>query len=387
MLLRTPRMEAPGPGKDRKIDPWGSTEIENYDGLFQEFGIRPIDDLLARIPNPSKYMRRGIVFGHTDLEKVLDAIEQDKPYAVMSGIKPSGPFHVGSKMTAEEIIYFQQLSPKALASYCVADYEAYADNRQGFEESWKTAISNVADVLALGLDPRHAYIYRQSMQMTVLDKAFVYSRDVTYNMMEAIYGDRPFGLYLSALIQVADILLPETRDFGGPQPVVVPIGAEQAPHIRLTRDIARRHEEEHFILPSATYHKLIRSLTGSSKMSKREPMGLISLTDDPDFARRKILLAYTGGRESTKLQRELGGEPEKCVVYEFLMFHFLESDEQLREVYNGCTTGARLCGPCKAMVAEIVAEYLREHQRKREKTLPLAEEILETQPLPEIPLW
>jgi tryptophanyl-tRNA synthetase len=378
-------MESPVPGTNRKIDPWGSSEIENYDGLFQEFGIRPIEGILARLRKPSKYMRRGIVFGHTDLETILDAVEQDKPYVVMSGIKPSGPFHVGSKMTAEEIIYFQQLSPKALASYCVADYEAYADNRQSFEESWKTAISNVADVLALGLDPRHAYIYRQSRQMNVLEKAFIYSRDVTYNMMEAIYGDRPFGLYLSALIQVADILLPETRDFGGPQPVVVPIGAEQAPHIRLTRDIARRHEEEHFILPSATYHKLIRSLTGSSKMSKREPMGLISLTDDPAFARRKILLAYTGGRESTKLQRELGGEPEKCVVYEFLMFHFLESDEQLKEVYNGCTTGARLCGPCKAMAAEIVAEYLREHQRKREKTLPVAEEILETQPLPDIP--
>jgi tryptophanyl-tRNA synthetase len=67
------------------------------------------------------------------------------------------------------------------------------------------------------------------------------------------------------------------------------------------------------------------------------------------------------------------------------MFHFLESDEQLEEVYNGCITGARLCGPCKAMAAEIVAEYLREHQHMREKTLPLAEEILKTQPLPEIP--
>ncbi len=33
--------------------------------------------------------------------------------------------------------------------------EAYADNRQSFEESWETAISNVADVLALGLDPKH----------------------------------------------------------------------------------------------------------------------------------------------------------------------------------------------------------------------------------------
>jgi len=359
-------------------------EIESYDALLQEFGIRPIEDILPQIPNPNKYMRRRIVFGHTDLELILDALEADKPFAVMSGIKPSGPFHMGSKMTAEEIIYFQQLSSKALASYCIADYEAYADNRQSFEESYEVAVSNVADVLALGLDPERAYIYRQSNEKRVLERAFVYSRDVTYNMMEAIYGDRPFGLYLSALIQVADILLPEAKEFGGPKPVVVPIGADQAPHIRLTRDIARRHEEEHFVPPSATYHKLIRSLTGSGKMSKREPMGLLSLTDDPEFAKRKILLAFTGGRESTKLQKELGGEPNKCVVYEYLMFHFLESDEELEKVYTECITGARLCGPCKAQAAEIVAHYLLEHQRKRAKTLPLAEEILERQPVPKM---
>jgi len=361
----------------RAVDPWGIVEIESYDNLFQEFGIRPIEDILTRIPAPNKYMRRHIIFGHTELERILDALEANQPFAVMSGIKPSGPFHIGSKMTAEEIIYFQQLSPRAMASYCIADYEAYADNRQSFRESFDVAVSHLADVLALGLDPKRAYIYRQSQEKRVLEMAFTYSRDVTYNMLEAMYGDRPFGLYLSALVQVGDILLPETAEFDGPKPVVVPIGADQAPHIRLTRDMARRHEEEQFVPPSATYHKMIRSLMGSGKMSKREPMGLLSLTDDPEFARRKVLLAFTGGRESTRLQKELGGEPAKCVVYELLMFHFLESDKELEEVYTECITGTRLCGPCKAQAAEIVASYLREHQRRRDKTLPLAEEILE----------
>jgi tryptophanyl-tRNA synthetase len=366
------------PSKGR-VDPWGLGEIENYESLIEEFGIKPIDEIIARIPNPSKYMRRRIIFGHTDLDRVLDALDLNLPFAVMSGIKPSGPFHMGSKMTAEEIIYFQQASTKAFASYCIADYEAYADNRQSLEESNSMAVSHLADVLALGLDPKRAYVYRQSREMRVLEKAFIYSRDVTYNMMEAIYGDRPFGLYLSALIQVADILLPEIREFDGPKPVVVPIGAEQAPHIRLTRDIARRHEEENLVLPSATYHKLIRSLTGSSKMSKREPMGLLSLTDDPEFAKKKILLAYTGGRESIKIQKELGGEPNRCVIYEYLMFHFMEDDRELEKVYTECISGSRMCGPCKARAADIVAAYLREHQRKRVKTLPLAEEILQQQ--------
>ncbi len=365
------------PTRGEKVDPWGLEGIDNYGSLIKEFGIKPIEEVLPRILHPNKYMQRRIVFGHTELERVLDALEVNEPFAVMSGIKPSGPFHMGSKMTAEEIIYFQHLSTRAIASYCIADYEAYADNRQSFEESYEIAISHLADVLALGLDPNRAYIYRQSQEKRVLERAFIYSRDVTYNMMEAIYGNRHFGLYLSALIQVADILLPETNDFGGPKPVVVPIGAEQAPHIRLTRDITKRHDEENFVPPSATYHKLIRSLTGSSKMSKREPMGILSLTDDPELAKKKIILAYTGGRESIKIQKELGGEPAKCVVYEYLMFHFLEDDKELENVNADCITGTRLCGPCKAKAAEIVAKYLKNHQKKRAKMLPIAKEILE----------
>ena len=361
----------------KAVDPWGSADIKNYEILIQEFGIKPIDEILTQIPRPNKYMKRGITFGHTELERIFEAIQRNEPFSVMSGIKPSGPFHVGSKMTAEEIIYFQGLSSKAMASYCIADYEAYADNRQSLEDSFEIAVSHLADVLSLGLDPEKAYIYRQSADKRVLDMAFSFSRDVTYNMLEAIYGEKTFGLYLSALIQVGDILLPQTEDFDGPKPVVVPVGADQAPHLRLTRDIARRDQQEKgFILPSATYHKLVHSLTGNGKMSKREPMGLLALTDDPELAKRKILQAYTGGRESVRIQKELGGEPGKCVIYEYLMFHFLEDDEELNKIYGECIAGTRICGSCKAAAAEIVADFLRQHQMKRAKNLPIAREIL-----------
>ena len=45
-------------------------------------------------------------------------------------------------------------------------------------------------------------------------------------------------------MQVADILLPQIEEFGGPKKVVVPVGVDQDPHIRLTRDIAHRLNEE-----------------------------------------------------------------------------------------------------------------------------------------------
>jgi len=360
-----------------RLDPWGTAQIDDYSELFDLFGIQPIETVIKDIPHPHRHIRRGVVFGHRDLELVLRAVSDDGPFAVMSGIKPTGDFHLGSKMTAEELIFFQSLSNKAQAFYCMADLEAYADNGIPLERSAKIAVSNLADLLALGLDPKRTYVYKQSEETRVMNLSFIFSRSVTQNMLNAVYGERNISLYLSALVQAGDILLPQTKDFGGPKPVVVPVGADQDPHIRLCRDLARKHQSRYgFLLPSATYHKLARSLSGSLKMSKRDPKSLLTLNDDPEVAKKKIADALTGGRETEEIQRKLGGEPEKCVVYELGLFHFIEDDPHVKRIYEECRSGARLCGECKAEHAEIVANYLKAHQRKNRSFIDQARSLL-----------
>ncbi len=364
-------------GKRPIIDPWGTTRIDDYSKLFKEFGIESIEPLVSKFPHPSRYLRRRVIFGHRDLQRIIEAIRDGQPFAVMSGIKPTGEFHLGTKMTAEEIIYFQHLSPKAVASYAIADVEAYADNGIPFEESAEIAVANVADLLALGLDPKRAYVYRQSAEIRVLKLGSMFSRGVTYSMLKAIYGVKQFGLYISALIQVGDILLPQLKDFGGPKPVVVPVGADQDPHIRLTRDLASKyHDQFGFIIPGATYHKLIHSLTGEAKMSKRTPMSYLLLSDTPELAGEKVLNALTGGRETVEKQRKLGGVPEKCVVYELGLFHFIDDDDKVRQIYEECVKGIRMCGECKCEHAEYVARFLKEHQRKRKSFIDAARKLL-----------
>ena len=127
------------------------------------------------------------------------------------------------------------------AFYGIADIESWEVNGIPWEEAEETAIDNIADILALGLDPspEKAYIWRQSKEPHVKDICFKVSRLVTQNMLNAIYGERAFGLYLSSLIQVGDIILPQVLE--GPQPTVVPVGIDQDPHIRLTRDLTRRY--------------------------------------------------------------------------------------------------------------------------------------------------
>ncbi len=362
--------------KDR-LDPWGTNAVKDYARLQTQFGIEPVGPLLPRFKRLSPHLSRGIDFGQRDLARVLDAVDKGKPYAVMSGIKPTGDFHLGTKMTADDMVYFQSLSKKGTVFYAIADVEAYADNGLSFAETSKIATRNVADILALGLDPDRAVVYFQSEEMRVMRLATVFSRGVTSNMLKAIYGERQIGLYLAALVQAGDILMPQLAEFGGPKPVLVPVGADQDPHVRLARDLAARYHEEYgFLPPSAVYHRLMLSLEGEEKMSKRTETSLLTLDDSPAAASRKVLSAFTGGRNTVEEQRRLGGRADICPVYDLYRFHFAKDDEHVERVYHECTKGIRLCGECKQEAAGLAKQFLADHHNKRDSMMKDAKELL-----------
>jgi len=359
------------------LDPWGTTAVKDYDRLLSEFGIAPTAPLLPRFKKPSPHLSRGIDFGQRDLGRILDAVDNNKPYAVMSGIKPTGDFHLGTKMTADDMVYFQSLSKKATVYYAVADVEAYADNGLSFGQTSKIATRNVADILALGLDPDRAVVYLQSEELKVMRLGTVFSKGVTNNMLKAIYGERQIGLYMAALYQAGDILMPQLPELGGPKPVLVPVGADQDPHIRLARDLAARYDAEYgFIPPSAIYHRLMLGLGGSDKMSKRSESSLLTLEDAPKDAARKISTAFTGGRDTVEEQRRLGGRANICPVYDLYRFHFARDDEHVGLVYHECTKGIRLCGECKQEATGLAKAFLEDHHRKRDSLMGEAKELL-----------
>jgi tryptophanyl-tRNA synthetase len=362
-----------------RIDPFGTTVIEDYERLYEEFGIEPFKPLLVEMPNSNAAMRRGVIFGHRDFERVLNTIKNHEEFVVMSGIKPTGDFHLGTLQTAREVIYFQQQGGTAF--YCIADVEAYEDNHIPFERSQKYAVGNVADLLALGFNLNKGYIYQQSKEQRVKDLAIMFGRGVTLATMKAIYGERHMGLYLSALIQAGDILLPQLKDFGGPKPTVVPVGVDQDPHLRLTRDLASKFRSRYgFIPPSSTYHKLIKALDGSPKMSKRNPISYFTLEEKPDIIAKKISNAFTGGRPTAEEQRRLGANPDICPIYDLYLFHFFERDEDVTKLcHYECKGGKILCGEDKQRLIKLVQDFMKEHQRKRLQYIDKAKEILEVE--------
>jgi len=358
-----------------------SGKISDYEKAMSEFGIQDItkvvDSLEKELLHP--YLRRGLMFGHTDIEKIFEAIRKNQEFAVMTGIKPTGQYHIGSLITCNEVLYFQKLGGKVY--FCIADMEAYLHSKTPLKEGHETAIDNIADILALGLDLEDSYIYKQSEEKEVLRLASIFSRNVTYNMLKGIYGEQAFGAYQSALIQVGDILLPQIEGYEGPLLTVTPVGLEQAPHARLTRDLARKQyfrDLYGFKMPSFTFHQILGSLDGGDKMSKSAGSTfMITLSETEKTLKKKIPAIITGGRDTKQEQIKLGGQPEICRVFDLYRFFFMEDDKELQKRQQDCKSGKILCGECKQDLFSRVRKFIEKHQEKKESKFDLAKQILE----------
>jgi tryptophanyl-tRNA synthetase len=358
-----------------KIDPWGQAEVKDYGRLMREFGIEPFGPLLRRIPDPNLYMRRGLIFGHRDFGKIADCISRKKPFVMLTGLMPSGKFHLGHKMVADEFIYLQEKGAKTYI--CVADIEAYNMRGKSLEELRKIAIEEyLINYIALGLKPRNCDFYFQSERSKDAEKSNAYYRmigmvsdRVTMNEMKAIYGSLSPGKMISVLTQVADILHPQLPEFEGKMPTVVPVGVDQDPHIKLTRDIAARLNKTgkfRFEAPSSTYHEFMKGLKGG-KMSSSDPLSYIALTDDPKTVKEKIMkYAFSGGQPTVAEHRKKGGNPDVDVSFQMLNFMFEPDDRKMEKIREDYKSGALLTGELKQMAIERITKFLEDHHKKRE---------------------
>ena len=109
---------------DVALDPWGSSAVDDYRKLFEEFGIESFDDVIGEVPAPHYLMRRGVIFGHRDYRAVARAMRNDEPFAALSGFMPTGDPHIGHKLVFDELIWHQQQGGDVYG--LIADLEAHA---------------------------------------------------------------------------------------------------------------------------------------------------------------------------------------------------------------------------------------------------------------------
>jgi tryptophanyl-tRNA synthetase len=224
-----------------KIDPWGAQQVEDYARLRDEFGIEPVDEATwSGLEAPHRLFDRGVVFGHRGLDPVLAAVARGSPVGLMTGLMPSGRMHFGHKTVIDQVLWWQQQG--ADVHLGVADFEAYATRGYTIEQARKLALDEyILTYLALGLDPKTAEVYYQSRRTRVKDLAYELALKANWSQMKATYGfgdATSIAHVMAPMVQAADILHIQRDEFGGPRPTVVPVGVDQDPHLRLTRDLA-----------------------------------------------------------------------------------------------------------------------------------------------------
>lgn len=367
--------------KKTVFNPWEVKGDVNYDKLVKEFGIS-ILKTLPDVFNQELLFRRKIVFAHRDFQKILEAIRDKKKFVMMTGLMPTGKFHIGHAILAKQFLLYQKLGAKIYIA--VADLEAYNTRGQSLEQSKKIAVEEyITNYIAFGLQPKDVDIYFQSNRSKDQNKSNAYyrlqnllARHVTFNEFKAVYGEISPGKMISALLQASDMLHPQLEEFEGQCPVVVPVGIDQDPHLRLARDISKRIKQHKFIQLSSTYHLFAPGLKGG-KMSASDPNSFIALTDDKKTIKTKInKYAFSGGQPTLKEHRKKGGNPDVDVSFQYLRMLLEEDDEKLKEIYDNYKNGRTSTGELKDYTIDKINSFLEKHQEQREKAKETIREFL-----------
>lgn len=301
----------------------------------------------------------------------------------MTGLMPSGKFHFGHKIVADQIIHYQKLGAKVYLT--VADIEAYNSRNSDMKELHRVAVEEyLTNYIALGLDLKKCDFYFQSKRSKDGVKASAYyslakmfGRHSTFNEMKAVYGEISPAKMSASLLQASDMYHAQLPEFDGPMPTIIPVGADQDPHIRLARGIAKKYKLNRFIPISSTANMFLPGLKGG-KMSSSDPTSYIALSEDSKEAARKIKkYAFSGGRPTMKEHREKGGNPHVDVSYQMLRFGLEPNDKKLCKIHDDYMNGDLLSGEMKTILIEKITKFLDAHNKKREKAKNKAKSFLD----------
>ena len=145
-------------------------------------------------------------------------------------------------MVVEQARWFQEQGGDV--TIAVADLESQATRGVSLAKGRTVALEEyISHYAALGLDPAKTNVYFQSTRPVVQRLGFQLGKRTNLSEFEAIYGfggETNLAHVQAPLVQVGDILHPQIDEYGGLRPIVVPVGVDQDPHLRLTRGLASK---------------------------------------------------------------------------------------------------------------------------------------------------
>ena len=359
------------------VTPWHVEGKIDYDKLIKQFGTEKItNDLLnqvIKLAGEDHFMlRRGIFFSHRDFKTILDEYEKGNKFFLYTGRGPSGHTHIGHLVPWVFAKWLQDKFNVNMYFQLTDDEKFYSKQNLSLEETKKFAYENALDFIALGFKPENTKIIIDTENIqTLYPIAAQVAKKINFSNTKAVFGftnDTNIGMIFYTALQSAPCFIED-------KPVLIPLGVDQDPHFRLTRDVAPKIGK---LKPALIHNIMIPSLQGpGGKMSASEENSTIYTTDSPDVVKMKInKYAFSGGKPDVEQHRKEGGNPDIDVSYQYLRIFFEPDDNALKKIHDDYKSGKMLTGELKAILIEKINNFLKIHQENREKARDKIDEFL-----------
>ena len=364
------------------VTPWDVEGDIDYNKLIAQFGTQPIDDSIverveALTGSVHPLLRRKVFFSHRDFDWILSSYEKGEPFALYTGRGPSGHTHLGHILPWIFTKYLQDTFGCELWFQLTDDEKFVLSPSLSIEDTLSYSYENALDIIAVGFDPEKTKIFSDiAYAKTLYKHALQVAKKVTFSTAKAVFGFNNatnIGLIFFTSMQSVPAFLPSIEK-NRKVPVLIPCAIDQDPHFRITRDVAERLG---YYKPALIQSMFLPSLEGPmSKMSASKSNSAIFTVAPPQVARKKIMNAFTGGCQSLAEQREKGGNPAICTIFQYLYILFEHDDAVIEDLRARCMSGEEMCGNCKKYLAEKVEEFLKEHQKRREAAKDRLDEFM-----------
>ncbi|OGQ92860.1 MAG: tryptophan--tRNA ligase [Deltaproteobacteria bacterium RIFOXYA12_FULL_61_11] len=283
---------------------------------------------------------------------------------MFSGVQPTGDLHLGNYLGA--IASWIKLLDQHPGIFAIVDYHAIT---VPFQARDLASLRREAALtyLACGLDPERCLIFEQSRVPEHTELAWIFSTLCPMGLLERMtqFKDKKqqhaasinLGLFAYPVLQAADILLYNAE--------LVPVGEDQAQHLELTRELARKFNTafgQLFVEPQTYLSKTPRLLGiyGKEKMSKSKGNHIPLLSDEKTL--RKTINRCT--TDTKRITATDPGVPADCPMFSNLHTSFTPEAERA-QILAGCTTATLGCGACKAILFEHLNTVLTPIRERR----------------------
>jgi tryptophanyl-tRNA synthetase len=294
---------------------------------------------------------------------------------ILSGMRPTGKLHLGNLHGA--LMNWKDLQKEYQCFFFIADWHALTTEYKEPKTIHENILDMVIDWISVGLDPEVSTFFLQSdlpehaelhLILSMITPLSWLERNPTFKEQQQELESKEintYGFLGYPVLQAADIMMYKAH--------AVPVGIDQAPHVELTREIARRFNflyGEVFPVPELLLTETPKLLGLDGRKMSKSYNNAVFLSDTMEEIRQKLSQMVT---DTQRERRKDPGNPEVCVLFPFHKIYSLP--ERITEIELECRRAGIGCVDCKKWLIERLLEAMAPIKEKRDHLAQHPQEV------------